>query len=121
MLILAENLKKCNMFCKFFENSSFNPIIHQKGGLSDEKLRLFDKFLPNGRFSCIFPCLKKEKTASILSAPFKKIPPNRTKRLGGIRIASVSDHVLDKAIIDARGQRESSLEIAAQAEIEACK
>ena len=44
MIILAENSKKCNMFCKFFENSSFNPIIPPCRAYFREKLRLFVKY-----------------------------------------------------------------------------
>ena len=45
MIIVAENLKKCNMFCKFFENSSFNPISALLNACFHKKLHLFDKFL----------------------------------------------------------------------------
>ena len=54
MLILAENSKKSNMFCKFFENSSFNPIIHQKGGDTRET-DFFHASGTHARFACVNP------------------------------------------------------------------
>ncbi len=45
MTIVAEKSKNCNMFCKFFENSSFNPISALLRAHFHKKLHLFDKFL----------------------------------------------------------------------------